>query len=58
MDKKYSGIGELLKYDQDALHYFESLPMEVRDKIAPHGKHVNSFQELIGYVESIRMREE
>lgn len=56
MEKKYSGIGELLKYDRDALHYFESLPMDIREQIAPHGQHVNSFQELIGYVESIRQR--
>lgn len=56
MEKRYSGIGELLKYDQDALHYFESLPLNIREKIAPLGAHVNSFQELIDRAESIKLQ--
>ena len=43
---KYSGLAELLKHDEEALHYFEGLPMEVRDRLAPHGRRIDSFETL------------
>ncbi len=43
---KYSGLAELLKHDPEALRYFEGLPIEVRDRIAPHGRRVDSFEAL------------
>ena len=38
---KYSGLAELLKHDEEALRFFEGLPLEVRERIAPKGKQVD-----------------
>lgn len=51
--QKFSGLAELLKHDADALHYFEKLPMDVRDRIAPHGQRIDSFETLRSFVEDI-----
>ena len=48
---KYSGLAELLKGDEQALRYFESLPLEVRERIAPSGRYIDSFESLRNYVD-------
>ena len=50
---KYSGLAELLKHDEEALRFFEGLPMEVRERIAPKGKAVNSLEKLKDFAEAL-----
>ena len=50
---KYSGLAELLKHDEEALHFFEGLPMEVRDRIAPKGRFVASLEKLKDFAEAL-----
>ena len=50
---KYSGLAELLKHDEEALHFFEGLPMEVRDRIAPKGMSVDSLEKLKDFAEAL-----
>ena len=50
---KYSGLAELLKHDKEALHFFEGLPMEVRDRIAPKGRSVDSLEKLKDFAEAL-----
>ena len=49
---KYSGLAELLKHDEEALHFFEGLPMAVRDRIAPKSKAVDSLEKLKDFAEA------
>lgn len=51
--QKYAGLAELLKHDEEALSFFKTLPMYVRDQIAPRGEHVNSLDSLRDYVDNI-----
>lgn len=55
---KYSGLAELLKHDEDALHFFESLPMEVRDRIAPRGRKIDSMETLQHFADALSEPEE
>ena len=50
---KYSSLAELLKHDEEALHFFEGLPMEVRDRIAPKGRSVDSLEKLKDFAEAL-----
>ncbi len=50
---KYSGLAELLKHDEQALRYFEALPLEVRERIAPDGRRIDSFEALRNRAEAI-----
>ena len=50
---KYSGLAELLKHDEEALRFFEGLPMEVRDRIAPKGRSVDSLEKLKDFAEAL-----
>lgn len=50
---KYSGLAELLKYDEEALRFFEELPMAVRERIAPKGKRVDSMEKLRDFAEAL-----
>jgi hypothetical protein len=50
---KYSGLAELLKHEEEALHFFEGLPMEVRDRIAPKGRSVDSLEKLKDFAEAL-----
>ena len=50
---KYSGLAELLKHDEEALHFFEGLPMEVRDRITPKGRSVDSLEKLKDFAEAL-----
>ena len=50
---KYSGLAELLKHDEEALRFFEGLPIEVRDRIAPKGKSVDSLEKLKDFAEAL-----
>ena len=50
---KYSGLAELLKHDGEALKYFEGLPLEVRERIAPDGRRIDSFETLRIYAEAL-----
>ena len=50
---KYSGLAELLRHDGDALRYFETLPMEVRDRLAPKGRRIDSLETLRNYADAL-----
>ena len=50
---KYSGLAELLKHDEEALHFFEGLPQEVRERIAPKGRTVDSLEKLKDFAEAL-----
>lgn len=50
---KYSGLAELLKHDEEALHFFEGLPMEVRDRLAPRGRKIDSLETLRHYADAL-----
>ena len=50
---KYSGLAELLKHDEAALDFFKGLPVEVRDRIAPDGERIDSFETLRTYAEAV-----
>ena len=50
---KYSGLAELLKCDEEALHFFEGLPLEVRERIAPKGRQVDSMEKLRDFAEAL-----
>lgn len=54
---KYSGLAELLKHDGEALKFFEALPPEVRERIAPKGKRVDSFEKLRDFAEALSEEE-
>ena len=55
---KYSGLAELLKHDGQALSYFESLPLSVRERIAPDGRFIDSFEALRSRAEALSRPEE
>ena len=50
---KYSGLAELLKHDEEALRFFEGLPLEVRERIALKGKQVDSLEKLRDFAEAL-----
>ena len=50
---KYSGLAELLKHDDEALRFFESLPLDVRDRIAPDGRRIDSLEALKTYAKAV-----
>ena len=50
---KYSGLAELLKHDEAALRYFESLPLKVRERIAPDGRSIDSYEALRQRAEAV-----
>lgn len=50
---KYSGLAALLKADEEALRFFEALPTAVRERIAPKGKRIDSFETLRLYAEAL-----
>ena len=50
---KYSGLAELLKHDEQALSYFEALPLDVRERIAPDGRRIDSFEALKNRAEAL-----
>ena len=50
---KYSGLAELLKHDDEALRFFESLPIEVRDRIAPDGRRIDSLETLRTWAQAV-----
>ena len=50
---KYSGLAELLKADAQALKFFEELPLEVREGIAPNGRYIDSFEALRNYADIV-----
>ena len=50
---KYSGLAALLKHDGDALRFFETLPLAVRDRIAPRGDRIDSLETLRHYADAL-----
>ena len=50
---KYSGLAELLKHDGEALRFFEGLPVEVRQRIAPDGEKIDSMETLRHYADAL-----
>ena len=50
---KYSGLAEMLKHDAEALLFFEDLPIEVRERIAPKGKRIDSLEKLKDFAEAL-----
>ena len=49
---RYSGLAELLKHDEAALDFFKGLPQEVRDRIAPNGERIDSYETLRTWAEA------
>ena len=50
---KYSGLAELLKHEEEALRFFEGLPIELRERIAPKGKAIDSLEKLRDFAEAL-----
>ena len=50
---KYSGLVELLKHEEEALRFFEGLPIELRERIAPKGKAIDSLEKLRDFAEAL-----
>ena len=50
---KYSGLAELLKHEEEALRFFEGLPIELRERIAPKGKRIDSLEKLKDFAEAL-----
>ena len=50
---KYSGLAELLKHDEEALRLFKSLPIDVRERIAPKGARIDSLEALRHYADAL-----
>ena len=50
---KYSGLAELLKHDKEALRFFQELSPEIRERIAPKGSRVDSFEKLRDFAEAL-----
>ena len=42
----YENISQLISYDKDAMHYFNSLSAEMQQKILDRGTGVTSLDEL------------
>ena len=42
-----------MKHDKEALRFFEGLPMEVRERIAPKGKRIDSLEKLKDFAEAL-----
>ena len=55
---KYSGLAELLKHDEEALRFFEGLSLQVRERIAPKGKQVDSLEKLRNFAEALSEEQE
>ncbi len=53
MSKSYTGIAELLKGEPEALEYFRNLPLHVRERVAPYGGEIHTFESLKGYVKNV-----
>ena len=50
---KYSGLAELLRHEEEALRFFEGLPIELRERIAPKGKRIDSLEKLKDFAEAL-----
>ena len=50
---KYSGLAELLRHEEEALRFFEGLPIELRERIAPKGKAIDSLEKLRDFAEAL-----
>ncbi len=53
MQKKYRDMYELLKNDQEAKQYFDTLPDYIRDQINTRANGVNSFESLRHYADNL-----
>lgn len=42
----YENISQLISDDKDAMHYFNSLPVEIQQKILDRGTGVSSLEQL------------
>ena len=51
--RKYSGLNDLLKDDQEASSYFTSLPAYVQDAIRKRADNINSFASLKTYANNL-----
>ncbi len=53
MQKKYTGLAELINSDCNAKRYFNSLPDYVRQQIFSRSSNVNSYENLQDYAENL-----
>lgn len=58
MDKKYSGLYELITEDSQASEYFDSLPDYVKQSISAREQNINSMASLQDYAENLLRADE
>jgi hypothetical protein len=52
MQRKYSGLNELIKEDSEANSYYNSLPQYVKEMICQQEQNVNSFDSLHSFADN------
>ncbi len=57
MQKKYSGLNELIQEDSMASKYYESLPDYVKQSIDARKQNINSLASLRDYAENLLRNE-
>ncbi len=57
MDKKYSGLYELIENDSEANNYYQSLPDYAKQSICAREQNINSFASLQDYAENLLRNE-
>ncbi len=53
MDKKYSGLNQLIAQDTQAKEYYNKLPDYVRDQMSQREQNINSLESLKDYAENL-----
>ncbi len=57
MQKKYSGLYELIDEDSEAKEYFESLPDHAKQSISAREQNINSYESLRDYADNLLRNE-
>lgn len=57
MELKYDGLYELIKEDNSAKEYYDSLPDYVKQSIAAREQNINSFESLRDYAQNLMRNE-
>lgn len=53
MNKKYSGLNQLIAEDPEAKRYYQNLPDFVRNQIRQREQNINSLDSLRDYAENL-----
>ena len=53
MQKKYANLSDLIKDDQKANKYYNSLPEYVKEQMSSRSSSINSFSSLKDYAENL-----